>query len=102
MTDIERAARASCRTTCVAMDCRVLDRCLAVNLGSEIDRARAAISAVLSEPSEEMVEAAVRAGCTAMDVHLRCTHPDCACKGLPVGIRAALIAVGKLFEGRTG
>ncbi len=34
----------------------------------------------------------IRAGCTAMDVHLRCTYPECACKKLPVGIRAAITA----------
>lgn len=36
------------------------------------------------------IERAVRAGCTAADVHLKCSYPDCACKQIPAAIRAAL------------
>lgn len=34
--------------------------------------------------------AAVQAACRAMDVHLDCTFPECYCKKLPIGIKAAL------------
>lgn len=37
-------------------------------------------------------EAAVRAGCTAADLHLRCTYPECGCKDFPKGVEAAIIA----------
>jgi hypothetical protein len=36
------------------------------------------------------VEAAIRAGCTAADVHLACTYPACSCKQVPDAVRAAL------------
>jgi hypothetical protein len=36
------------------------------------------------------IEAAIRVGCGAADVHLTCSYPDCACQELPAAIRAAL------------
>lgn len=41
---------------------------------------------------EERKNAAVRAGCSAAEIHLRCTYPDCACKDFPKGVEAAIIA----------
>lgn len=42
--------------------------------------------------ADTMLETAIRAGCTEMDVHLRCSWPDCRCKTFPIGFKAALIA----------
>jgi hypothetical protein len=36
-----------------------------------------------------MVEA-IRIGCTAADVHSRCSYPDCACTQIPRAIQAAV------------
>ena len=42
--------------------------------------------------SEADVEAAIRVGCTAADIHLRCSYPSCACKQIPAAIKAAIAA----------
>ena len=36
------------------------------------------------------IDAAIRVGCVAADVHLMCSYPDCTCTQLPAAIRAAL------------
>jgi hypothetical protein len=90
MTDIERAARACCQTTCVREVCEAENRCMAVDshaLASEMDRARAVISAALSDPSEAMVKAALSA---LADWHI--APPRAA-------VRAALIAAGQQITG---
>jgi hypothetical protein len=46
----------------------------------------------LSTCCEVRKNAAVRAGCEAADVHLRCTYPDCGCKDFPKGVEAAILA----------
>ena len=43
-------------------------------------------------PDNTTLHEAVRAGCTAADVHLMCSYPGCACKQLPVAIIAAIRA----------
>lgn len=35
---------------------------------------------------------AVKAGCAAANIHLRCSFPDCSCKQMPSAILAALDA----------
>lgn len=42
---------------------------------------------------EDRINAAVRAGCNAAEVHLLCAYPDCRCKAYPSAIRAALAAI---------
>lgn len=37
-----------------------------------------------------ILDEAIRAGCTAVDVHLRCSYPECGCKQLPRAIAAAI------------
>lgn len=39
--------------------------------------------------SSKMQEA-IRVGCTAADVHLRCSYPDCSCKQIPKAVEAAV------------
>lgn len=36
------------------------------------------------------VIAAIRTGCTAADIHLSCTYPECSCKQMPKAIEAAI------------
>ena len=38
------------------------------------------------------IEKAVRAGCTAADIHLMCSYPTCGCKATPKIATAALAA----------
>lgn len=33
---------------------------------------------------------AVRAGCSAADVHLMCSYPKCACRNMPAAVEAAI------------
>lgn len=42
---------------------------------------------------ENRMEEAIRAGCTAADIHLRCSYPECSCKNLPKAITAAVAVV---------
>lgn len=46
------------------------------------------------EPVEHRLRiiAAIHAGCTAADIHLRCSYPDCNCKQMPKAIEAAIMA----------
>lgn len=41
-------------------------------------------------PRSEPFKAAVRAGCSFVDMHLSCSYPECACKVIPRAIEAAL------------
>lgn len=40
--------------------------------------------------TEEPIAAAIRAGCSAADLHLECSYPTCMCKNTPTIVRAAL------------
>jgi hypothetical protein len=52
-----------------------------------------------NKPSQAAaLETAVRAGCTAADVHITCSFPQCKCKQIPAAVKAALDAV----RGREG
>lgn len=42
-----------------------------------------------STRSEKMKQA-IRIGCTAADIHLTCSWPDCSCTELPKAIQAAV------------
>lgn len=44
-----------------------------------------------SKETERLI-AAIRVGCTAADLHLCCSYPDCTCKQIPAAIEAALNA----------
>lgn len=44
-------------------------------------------------PDEAAIERSVRAGCDAVDPHLRCSFPECGCKSNPRIVRAALAAL---------
>ncbi len=48
--------------------------------------------------AERRVTEAVRAGCNAADIHLRCSYPECGCKQTPIIVRAAL-AIADTGEG---
>jgi len=41
---------------------------------------------------EERKNTAVRAGCDAAGIHLRCSYPDCTCKDFPKGVEAAILS----------
>lgn len=43
--------------------------------------------------NEAAIERSVRAGCDAVDPHLRCSFPECGCKTNPRIVRAALAAL---------
>lgn len=43
----------------------------------------------MKPPTKKMIEA-VRVGCTAADVHLRCSYPECSCSQIPRAIGAAV------------
>lgn len=49
------------------------------------------------EPVEDRwrIIAAIRAGCTAADIHLACSYPDCNCKQMPKAVEAAI----RTYEG---
>lgn len=38
----------------------------------------------------ERLWSAVRAGCSAADIHLMCSYPKCACRKMPLAIEAAI------------
>lgn len=38
----------------------------------------------------EKMNEAIRAGCTAADVHLTCSYPECFCKQIPTAVKAAI------------
>ena len=44
----------------------------------------------MTQQSEKDLVEAVRIGCTAADVHLTCSYPECSCQRLPAAIKAAL------------
>jgi hypothetical protein len=46
----------------------------------------------MSDTDTPALIGAVRAGCDAADVHLRCSYPDCVCRHMPAAIRAAIAA----------
>lgn len=44
----------------------------------------------------------IRSGCTAADVHLICSYPNCRCKQIPVAIKAALESKSALIKELVG
>ncbi len=44
-----------------------------------------------AQKSASSVEAAVRIGCTAADIHLTCSYPECTCKQIPSAVRAVMM-----------
>lgn len=46
----------------------------------------------MTEPTrttDKMTEA-IRIGCSAAEIHLRCSYPECSCTSIPTAIRAAV------------
>lgn len=41
------------------------------------------------ETTRKMTEA-IQIGCTASEIHLRCSYPDCTCTKIPAAINAAV------------
>lgn len=39
---------------------------------------------------DEAIASAIRAGCTAADLHIQCSYPDCTCRNTPKIVRAAI------------
>lgn len=60
----------------------------------------------LEAQQPERMKSAIRAGCTAANIHLGCSYPDCRCKHTPIIAREAIAAWMRLpppiDEGRKG
>lgn len=50
----------------------------------------AALGRLAKRMDPETFKRAVVAGCTAADMHLTCSYPECKCKKIPVAIKAAI------------
>ena len=48
-----------------------------------------------SIPADDRM-AAIRAGCSAADIHLKCSYPDCSCETTPREIDAAISILQRL------
>lgn len=44
----------------------------------------------LTPATTDKMASAIRIGCAASDIHLRCSYPDCKCVHLPAAIKAAV------------
>lgn len=54
----------------------------------EIERQRT--DGVQVVAGDDAIQMAIRAGCSAAEIHLMCSYPQCGCKSTPIIVRAAL------------
>jgi len=55
-----------------------------------------------SDPTTNLMAAAIRCGCTAADQHMMCAYPDCTCSVVPNAIKAAIAFIKRVKETNDG